>query len=244
VVIVHGTPGKKEDVKAVAKFYLKNWVALAEKRGVILIAPVFDQENFASQNGDAVLGGYRGLFGRQIGADVFVMQIVSQYLRLFQVTDSQFYLYGHSAGGQFVAHFIVRHPERVKRAVISAALIYPYPDSAVAWPYGMGKLQTTIRWHESEPAVALDINPDPQGWVAASTLPVTVVVGLNDTEPQLDWPGQQGRNRLVIAQNWVRAMQQLAAQHGREATIELSMIPGLGHSSLKLLPYCQKALLP
>ncbi len=242
VVIAHGTPGKKEEAVEVAAYYLRNWLTLAEERGTILIAPAFDQENFGGREGP--LGGYRGLLGRHIGADEFVLQIVDEYRQRFDLTEPRFYLYGHSAGGQFVGRFIVRHPERVKRAVISAAATYPSPDPAVAWPDGMGKLHTTVRWEGAQTAVMLDFQPDTASWLKASTLPVTVVVGLNDTEAQPDRPGQMGNTRLVVARNWVRAMQALAEQHGLKSTIELSMVPGLGHSAGKLLPYCQAALFP
>jgi pimeloyl-ACP methyl ester carboxylesterase len=242
IVLVHGTPAANETAAEDARFYIENWITVAEKQGAILIAPAFDQENFGGRDGP--LGGYRGLFGRRIGADVFVIEIVNHYQRLFDATNARFYLYGHSAGGQFVARFIVKHPERIKRAVISAAATYPQPTPDIAWPHGMGELHTIIRWGDSESETTVEFNPDPAGWLAAATLPVTVVVGLNDLEPQPERVGQQGHTRVAIARNWVNAMNAYAAQHGVEGKMQLSMIPGSGHSSLGLLPHCQDALFP
>jgi hypothetical protein len=36
----------------------------------------------------------------------------------------------------------------VKRAVITAAATYPQPTQALAWPFGMGALQSEIVWDD------------------------------------------------------------------------------------------------
>jgi poly(3-hydroxybutyrate) depolymerase len=244
VVLIHGTPGKDETAQDVARYYLQNWIAFAQERGVILIAPAFDDANFGSKSGNQALGGYRSLLGRNIGADEFVLRVVERYQSAFGSTDARFYLYGHSAGGQFVARFIVKHPGRVKGAVISAAATYPHPNLDVPWPYGLGEPQATVQWRDPDGETALDFAPCPEDYLAAARLPVTVVVGLNDLEWQPDRTGQRGNQRVAIARNWVQDMNRFAAQHGVESKIRLELIPNLGHSSIGLLPYSQGALLP
>ena len=68
VVLVHGTPAEDQSAEDTAGYYVENWQAWAEAHGAIVIAPAFDQANFGSKDPDMVGGGYRGLFGRQIGA--------------------------------------------------------------------------------------------------------------------------------------------------------------------------------
>jgi poly(3-hydroxybutyrate) depolymerase len=244
IVLVHGTPGKDETAQDVARYYIENWIEFAQARGVIVIAPAFDDANFGSKSGDQALGGYRSLLGRNIAADEFVLGIVERYQSAFGSTDARFYLYGHSAGGQFVARFIVKHPGRVKGAVISAAATYPHPNPDVPWPYGLGEPQATVQWREPEHETALNFAPRPKDYLAAASLPVTVIVGLNDLGWQPDRPGQKGNQRFTIAHHWVRDMNRFAAQHGVESNIQLTLIPNLGHSSIGLLPYSQGALLP
>jgi len=244
VVLVHGTPGKDETALEVARYYLGNWIEVAEEKGIILIAPAFDQLNFSSKDGEQALGGYRGLFGRQIGADEFVLQLVDTYQTQFGATDPRFYLYGHSAGGQYTARFVVTHPHRIKGAVITAPATYPQPNPDIAWPYGLDELHTRLQWHSPDAKTPVDVVPDLDNWLTATTLPVTVIVGMNDLEWQPDRTGQKGNSRVSIARNWVKDMNNFAAEHNVDGNIKLSLIPNLGHSSIGLLPHSEAALLP
>ena len=144
VVVVHGTPADDQPAIDNAAKYIEHWIAPAEEHAVLVVAPAFDAENFGSTNGPG--GGYRGLYGREIGADEFVHEIVDQYRMGQSAMPNKFILYGHSAGGQFVARYVVMHPERIVAAVISAAGKYAFPDPSAEWPYGMGTLTRTMKW--------------------------------------------------------------------------------------------------
>ncbi len=243
LVLVHGTPPNDETAEANAEYYLTNWRDFAEKQGYILLAPAFNQEDFSSRLGDHALSGYRGLFGREIGADEWVLRLVKAYQQPFGAVNEPFYLYGHSAGGQFTGRFLVTHPERVKKAVITSAATYPQPNPELAWPFGMGELHTQIEW-DAATSKPVDIAPDKQKWLAATQIPLTVIVGLNDTAelPSALIPGQHGKNRYTIARNWIQAMAAFAEANGLESRFKLELIPGQGHSMSGLMPYSQAAL--
>jgi poly(3-hydroxybutyrate) depolymerase len=138
LVLVHGTPSAQQSAEESAQELISAWQDFAAENGWILLAPAFNQEDFSSRLGDHALGGYRGLFGREIMADAWVLRLVQAYQKAYQLSDRQFYLYGHSAGGQFTARFLVTHPDLVRRAVITAAATYPQPDPEIAWPFGLG----------------------------------------------------------------------------------------------------------
>lgn len=242
LVIVHGSLDEGQPALELASVFIQRWVSVAEEQGIMLIAPAFDQENFGGHDGPG--GGYRGLFGREIGADEFVNLIVDSYRPRFKGLDGRFYLYGHSAGGQFTNRYLVRHPYRIVAAVISAAGRYAFPDPDAPWPYGMGSLQTTMQWPGSDEVQIINIHPDPSGWLMAARLPVTTVVGELDTEPQPPRPGQKGTTRVEIALNWVNDMNTFAESNGRRGTVEIIIVPGIGHSSLGLTPTCQQVLWP
>ena len=161
----------------------------------------------------------------------------------FGSANEQFYLYGHSAGGQFTGRFLVTHPESLKKAVITSAATYPQPNTEVAWPFGMGELHTDIEW-DSDIIKHVDIVPDKQKWLAATQIPLTVIVGLNDTAelPSSLIPGQKGKNRYVIARNLIQDMAAFAEANGLESRFKLEIIPGKGHSMSGLIPYSQEAL--
>jgi hypothetical protein len=106
----------------------------------------------------------------------------------------------------------------------------------------MGPLSGEIVWEDGTSA-EVEVLPDPETWLKATQLPITVIVGLNDLEPQLSRPGQEGRVRPVIGKNWVEAMKVFAAEQGLESQIAFEAVPGAGHSMLGLLPYTHKALI-
>jgi hypothetical protein len=203
---------------------------------VIAVAPVFDH-NFGSWVSEPgiILGGYRGLAGKQIGADKFVDRIVDQYRHQIGGVEG-FYLYGHSAGGQFAGRYAVRHPDHLKAVILSAPGRYAFPDPQAPWPYGQKEVTVRVR-PEDAPRV---IRPEPDGWRKAAALPIAVVVGTADTEPQPSRAGHIGNTRVDYARQWVDAMTRIAPEGKRR--IRLVTVPGIGHSSAGLTSACQKAL--
>lgn len=238
LVIVHGTPGENESTINLADRFIKRWVSLAEKRELILLAPAFDQKNFSVGPG----GGYRGLFGREIGADDFVNRIIDRYKGLSPSFDGRFYLYGHSAGGQFVSRYVVEHPQQIIAAVISAAGTFAFPDPNVPWTNGMARLRRKMQWGESDKLKDIDIEPDTEGWLMAAQLPITVVVGAEDTEKIEDIPGQKGNDHVERGRHWVKDMNELAKRSGKKGRVRLRTVPKVGHSSARLTPVCMKHL--
>ena len=160
----------------------------------------------------------------------------------FGASVERFYLYGHSAGGQFTARFLVTHPDRIERAVITSAATYPQPDPQVAWPFGLGELHTQITWDETTTR-QVDVVPDQATWLAATQRPLTVIVGLMDTSELPAYPGQKGTDRYTIGSHWVDDMAAFAAANDLTSQIRFEAIPGIGHTMTGLLPYSQPALM-
>jgi pimeloyl-ACP methyl ester carboxylesterase len=242
LVIVHGSLGQDEAALDVAERFIERWTDVAERQRVLLLAPAFDQENFGGRAGPG--GGYRGLFGRHIGADQFVNRIVAAARERIPSLPEQLYLYGHSAGGQFVSRYVVKHPSRIKAAVISAAGTFAFPDPKVPWTDGMAPLRRQMRWREGDPWQQIDIKPDPDGWLTAATLPITVVVGAKDNTQLKPIPGQRGHTPVERAREWVQAMNALADRHKKTGRVSLIVVKNVGHNSAALTPHCKKALWP
>jgi pimeloyl-ACP methyl ester carboxylesterase len=219
LVIAHGTPGGPDKTAlGAATVFIRRWIDAAEEHGVILVSPAFDQPNFGGIAGPG--GGYRGMWGREVNADVFVNTIVHKYTVAYPSYDGRFYLFGHSAGGQFASRYLVTHPDRVVGAVITAAGTFAYPDPDRGWTAGMGRYRRAELWGR-----AVDYQPDPAGWLKAATLPVTAIVGA------LDDAAHTGG-----AANWVEQMNAYAEQHGKTGRVKLRLVPKIGHNSRKLTP--------
>jgi pimeloyl-ACP methyl ester carboxylesterase len=245
LVVIHGQPAGDDikDIHGLAERFCKRWVEFAEARGLVLLSPVFDNENFDSVDGNQG-GGYRGLFGRQVAADAYVNDMIDRTKPLVAKNwDGRIVLYGHSAGGQFTSRYVVKHPNRIKVAVVSAAGSYSMPDPQVAWPTGSAPLvNKTFYWGPSKEPQTVSVRPDPENWVKAATLPITVVVGAADIEPQKPRPGYLGTTRVEYARQWVTMMNKLAERRRKKAGVRLVVVDGVGHDSAKLTPAAQEAI--
>lgn len=237
LVIVHGSAdaGETDNSMDLAKNFLSRWTTFAERFRLIALAPAFENENFGSAHGPG--GGYRGLFGRYVDADVFVNHLVDEHKARIRNWEGRIVLYGHSAGGQFANRYCVRHPDQILAAAISAAGGYAMPDPNVEWPDGMRQLKRSMQWGPSDVRRRITVRPDPAGWLEAATLPIAVVVGGADTQPD-----PQGSSHVDLAKKWVQDMRALAQQNKRASRMSLSIIGGVGHNSKHLTPACQEVL--
>ncbi len=239
-IIAHGTPGENEKAADTAKKFIERWTDFAEEHNLILIAPAFDRPRYR-----AAYGGYRGLFGRDIGADEFVERLVSAERDNFTITEDKLLLYGHSAGGQFACRFLMMHPDRVQAVILSAPGRYAFPDPAAPWPYGIGRFDRMLVWEKDSSKISkrevVEALPAEQITQAAMT-PIAVLVGADDLEAQPSRPAHDGATRVELAQQWVRDMKKVAVSQGKQPRITLELIPNVGHNSGRLTPHCQKAL--
>ncbi|WP_394202643.1 DUF4124 domain-containing protein [Marinagarivorans algicola] len=242
VVVNHGMFGKSENELISAKNTLDDWIPFSEKHQAIIVAPAYDNANYAvTERGDGK-GGYRGLFGRKVGADEFLHEIILEYQRAKTTYDGRFYLSGHSAGAQFANRYLVRHPERVIAAAFSAPAWYAQPTESFKWPYGMGRRQFNSRWPGENISRKIDIQPNKSDWLAAAQKPVAVVVGELDLDKLRYVEGIGGDTHVGRAKHWVNAMNQYAQRFGKQGRVELKLIPAVGHNYGKLARQCQKFL--
>jgi len=237
LVLIHGSIGAREAAVDCARVFLGSFISEARQRGLILLAPVFDKENFQGPG-----GGYRGLFGRLIGADGFVNEILTEYQNQFRDFNGRIYLYGHSAGGQFVSRYIVRHHAKVIAAVISAAGTYAFPDPKIPWADGMMPFHRQMLWPGDKEPRDVSIVPDPNGWLAASMIPVTVLVGEKDATKIALSDFQKGSSPITRAICWVEDMNALAAAACKQGRARIKIVEGAGHWSAPMVPIGMKCL--
>ena len=138
------------------------------------------------------------------------------------------YVYGFSAGGQYLSRVAAFFPCRwVTRYVIGAPSTWVWPDSRAA-PFGFGNTYKTSQ--EMDVAIA-----------AYLQLPLTVFCGTADNDPNgadLDRSAEamrQGSHRLERAQNVYAAAQRTAATKGVKLNWSYVAAPGIGHSGTSLL---------
>lgn len=205
-VTVHG-------ISRNAREHAERFAPLAERQGVVIVAPRFSRRRFAN---------YQRLAPDAKGnrPDATLDRTLSEVQELVGLPQSPLYLFGYSGGGQFVHRYAMAHPGRVARAVIGAAGWYTFPDPRARYPRG-------LRFGPDEVPLFEDAD--------FLTVPMAVMVGGADVErdpalnrsPRID--RQQGGNRYERGRRWVAAMQEAARNRGQATRYQFQALPGIGH---------------
>ena len=207
-VTVHGWSRNAEE-------HATKFLALAERYGVVMIAPLFDSKNSPRYQ---QLGSSKG----SLRADHILDAVLAEVFDLTGVDPSPFGLFGFSGGGQFAHRYMMAHPERVSRLALGAPGWYTFPDPAQPFPRGTGEA-ARLTGFSLEPWRFLQI-------------PARVFVGENDTRQSHHLNTArginrlQGLNRLERAERWVKAMTAAARACRYSTSYSLKLLPDSNHS--------------
>lgn len=136
VIVMHGT-GRDADR------YRDEWAALAQLNRFIVVAPEFSDRRFPNA------AGYNlGNVFQRNGVDVHdeaawsfsaIEPLFDAVVGVLDSDRTDYTLYGHSAGSQFVHRFLFHKPDaRASRIIAANAGWYTMPDFDQAFPYGLG----------------------------------------------------------------------------------------------------------
>lgn len=209
LVSVHG-------ISRNAQEHIELMSAFADRYGVVLVAPLFDAEVFS----DYQRLGRKGAGPR---ADLALIRMLNEIGMRTGLDTSQVDMFGFSGGAQFAHRFAYAHSQRVRSLVLGSAGWYTMPNDSLSYPYGSA---------DAKGLDAVRLN-----CVAAARLPILVMVGECDDREDDDELNRssvvqktQGRHRLQRAQSWTAAMNALARRHGASGSIEMVVLPEVGHS--------------
>ena len=140
VVVMHG-------VRRDGDRYRDEWAALAQLNRFIVVAPEFTQRAFPEATGynlgnvfeaNALERGEMKQRDEQDWAFSAIEPLFSAVTGYLNSTQTEYTLYGHSAGSQFVHRFLFYKPDaRVKRYIAANAGWYTTPDFEAPYPYGL-----------------------------------------------------------------------------------------------------------
>lgn len=222
LVVMHGQQRNGET-------YRDDWIPYARSKRVLLIVPEFSEKfypgpesynvgNVVTEDGDPVPES-RWSFS--------IIEPLFDYVRAGTGNHSDgYFLYGHSAGAQFVHRFMILVPNnRVKRAVSANAGWYTAPETDVDFPYGLrGSASTEV------------------GLRRALASSLTILLGEDDVDtdseslrstPETD---RQGPNRLARGHFFFEAGRQAAAALGSPFGWQLDTVSGAEHSNAEMAP--------
>jgi poly(3-hydroxybutyrate) depolymerase len=217
LLVFHGlhrnAPGYRDDARAVA-----------DANCMIVVAPLFDNERFPAwryQMG-GIVAQHQVQDPRNWTGNL-VLELV-QWVRQEERRPVDYYLMGHSAGGQFLSRVAAFVPTEARRIVIANPSTHVSATLQIAAPFGLGGVYT--------------------GAAAQAQLrryleqPVTIFLGEDDVGEQdlNESPGamMQGQTRYERGLNVYREARKIAAEHRWKFNWRLVELPGVGHSARKM----------
>lgn len=207
---VHGISRNPQD-------WMDRLRARADASRAPLLTPLFSESRYSDFQ-------RLGRHGKGERADHALIRLVESLSAEYGFSPSMG-LFGFSGGAQFAHRFVLAHPGRVASLVLGAAGWYTWPDPTTAFPYGTRPIN-------SLPGVRFDP-------LNLLSVPMRVIVGERDTardaslncRKRIDT--QQGRNRVVRAENWVRALRRYAQDNHIHCRIDYHPLAGADHAILE-----------
>lgn len=208
MVSVHG-------ISRNAREHARMFAPFAERRGVVIVAPLFTPGRFAD---------YQRLVRNERGeSPVDVLdRIVGDVARMTGAGSERLHLFGYSGGAQFVHRFAMAYPERVAAYVVGAAGWYTFPDLHRRYPYGL-RYNWRLDIGGFEPKRFLTI----PGWVMVGERDAHVGTAMRRTERVMR---EQGGSRIERGERWVTAMNATAQALGLKPPIRFETLPRSAHS--------------
>ena len=209
-----------------ARRYRDEWMPYARQYGFLLFAPEFAEDFYTETQ-----YRYGNMFthrGRPIPEAKWTFSAIEHlfdYIK--QATKNQsatYFIYGHSAGGQFVHRLILFQPNaRIQRAIAANPGVYALPDFAVKFPYGLQGSGLT-----------------PEKLQAAFARDFILLLGEQDIRtddpdlPKTKEAKAQGKNRFERGWNFYRAARNVAVKFGARFHWQLETVAGAAHQNAQM----------
>ncbi len=213
-----------------AATYRNDWMTVADQYHLRVIVPRFSEQDFPGAAGYNLGNLVDAKTHRKLPASQWAFTIVDTLFSQMQkqgiTSQQQYYLFGNSAGCQFVHRMLTLLPQpQVKAAVCAAAGWWTLPDTDQHWPYGLRESPVPV---------------SQQQLASYFAKPMLIAVGSEDDDPEnhlLRRSKQamaQGSNRLERAESYFTTSQQRAEQNNTPFNWHFMDLPDIGHSGSKM----------
>ena len=217
-------------IKRNAADYRDAWRENARKNNLLVLVPEFPRQDYPGVNGYNLGNLINPSTGRVNPRNQWSFNVIDtlfEQLRKQGITRRPtYYLFGNSAGCQFVHRMLTVLPAaKVKAAICAAAGWWTLPDDRTPWPYGLAQAPVPV---------------ETAGLGRYFAVPLLVAVGQNDNNPnhpllrRTPQVMPQGDNRLVRAQNYYLAAQRQSRRNGLPFHWQFTVAPGIGHSGSRM----------
>lgn len=214
VFVIHGVERNAEN-------YRDTWIQYAKKKNFLLVVPEFNKQYFRSYN----LGNMSESNGSINYKEKWSFSIIEKIFHKIKSDENlktqKYYLYGHSAGAQFVHRFVQFFPEAsLELAIAANAGWYTFLEHNIVFPYGIKGLHLNAK----------DLN-------VIFSKKLIVLLGDEDTnafdESLKNTPQTivQGHHRFERGNNYFNYSQKLASEMGTPFNWKMFYVKGVAHSN-------------
>jgi predicted esterase len=222
VFVMHGGGRNAED-------YLDAWVEIAQKNNVLIVAPEFENKFAKYITNDYQEGNLFTFFGtknpKKEWAYTVVENIFDHIKSVNNISNENYDIFGHSAGGQFVHRMILLMPEsRIGTAISANSGFYSLPIENLEYPYGFKNTE-------------IDLKPELK---KAYKKRLIILLGELDNDPSLgtfrttDLAMEQGAYRLERGANFYKANKELKDKNNWDFNWTIDTIKNVGHDYKKM----------
>lgn len=216
-----------------ASAFRNDWIKVADQYHFRIVVPRFTDQDFPGLYGYPLGNIQDPKTHRRLPKSQWAFTLVNDIFTAMHqqgiTTQSQYYLFGSSAGCQFVHRMLTLLPQpQVKAAICAAAGWWTLPDTDQRWPYGLR---------------ASPVRVDQTQLAAYFAKPILIAVGNSDDDPEnrslthSKGAMAQGTNRLERAENFFTTSQQQAEQNYMPFNWHFVALPDIGHSDSKMAIY-------
>lgn len=216
--------------------YRRPWLPFADEHGCLIVVPEFPLEHYP----DAANYQYGNLRDSNGGWNDEARWAFTTIERIFdrvrQDSGSRretYYIFGHSAGSQFVHRMLLFKPQvRVELALAANAGSYTLPTYDVAYPYGLKGAPVTR-----------------EQLAERMGRPMAVLLGAEDTNPEdstlprTSGAMAQGPHRLARGELFFATAQRQAEALACRLNWTLTTVPGVGHNNARMAPAAGRLIL-
>lgn len=208
--------------------YRNEWSTYAERYNFIVVAPEFSRSQFPGANGYNLGNLFTAEDGKWQGLARSPYSVIEPLFDEFRaksgVGREKYYIYGHSAGAQFVHRFVYMVPDaRLEKAIAANAGWYTMPDLSIQWPYGLGG--TGLSQENLDRLLAA---------------PLVVLIGEKDNNPNhkslrtTTEANTQGAHRFERGRTFFETGRLVAGD--KEFGWQIGRVPGARHKNSQMAP--------
>lgn len=213
--------------------YCDAWIPTADEAGLLAIAITFPKDGWPdalTYNNGHVLDAEGAVRPRDAWSQAIPGRLFALLREAGVTRRDKFYLWGHSAGGQFVHRLLATQRHETLAAVGAAnpgwytlpTLKLPYPDGYG----GIGLTQDDLTRLLGYPLIIFAGDRD--------------IDGTSENFPKHESAMAQGPHRFARAHVFLARGRQEAAELGVPCNWQLVTVPGIGHQGMRMAAYAAK----